>query len=251
MCLKIISVSHSSLAEKSHLKSGDTIVKVRGTWYVAERLLGNQPLEFSHSTVSAFRKRTANSMRKKIALTFEKIGRSHVHSCPQPKRSVRLGGGDDLLDQPVSLEKKDTEQRRSTKNLTRDCDEDCILPPFWGQRIYTAMKKLEPTGGLQKMKKAFLQLEYCRGCNPNSYPECMLGDNCRDIIKLLREVAPHWRGVRVLLRRIYKLRECLMWILRYDSACRLGQWEKFQQLLDVVTLPRHVREKLPKSNLAC
>lgn len=77
--------------------------------------------------------------------------------------------------------------------------------------MHESLKKLDPNKTFNVIQKEILDLEYCSKCYEERYPECEIKEKCKDFIKLLRELAPHYQHIRSLLRRIYNIRSINIW----------------------------------------
>jgi hypothetical protein len=131
--------------------------------------------------------------------------------------------------------------------MARLCDESCSIPRRWATKLHLAMQKFlnkttseNDNANLKKIKSCFGNFERCKRCIVDEYPKCSKPTLCTDTIKLLREVQPHYAGIRTFIRKIYSIRGIVRWFNEIDWAVRNGDWFAFNRL----TQPKEVK-KLP------
>jgi len=86
--------------------------------------------------------------------------------------------------------------------LTRNCDHTCFIQEDWPDRLYDALKLLQPTYNLKNLQFNILEFEKCQACYGQSTKECSLGIHCYDNFKFLVRLSKHYQGIRTMLRLI-------------------------------------------------
>ncbi len=83
--------------------------------------------------------------------------------------------------------------------LVRDCDELCIMPIEWGQRIYDALGYFRPSLNFKKCQFNICEFEKCEACY-NKLDSCDLGTSCTDNFKFISDLSRHYQGLRTMIR---------------------------------------------------
>jgi len=85
------------------------------------------------------------------------------------------------------------------------CTPACNLPLDWGARLHDMLELLVTTSSPVVMcQQILVMMQSCDGCV--RYAEqagCLFGDECCDVINLLRLIKPHYPAIRTLLRQVY------------------------------------------------
>ena len=123
----------------------------------------------------------------------------------------------------------DSEPRRKKVKFA-ECSEKCE-DSFTSEKIrilvasFTEMMEgLSENGQLvfSKAVKALIAFETCSGCELENFVESQKNHVCEDGLVLLRRLSAHSSGLRSLLQRLYRLRNCLFWILQLDYLLSYG-----------------------------
>jgi len=128
--------------------------------------------------------------------------------------------------------------------MYRHCDSQCATPPLWATRLHHALATFHRDQSFCKLQNAIMEFESCDQCRPTEYPHCDLGDDCTDLLKMLRRTQPHFQLLRTVVRRFYELRQCNNWIIECDLALSSGSWPALEKFFTEDSLPSAVREEV-------
>lgn len=117
------------------------------------------------------------------------------------------------------------------------CTDECVLPFKWGTYLHQSLMNLTRTEltaveNLANLQSEILNFDNCSYCKSTNYKECALGNSCRDKLRLLRKLSPHFAGIRTLLRKIYRVREINRKLLEADAILFNNNFEALRKLLD-------------------
>ncbi len=164
------------------------------------------------------------------------------------EEAVDVGSVAGLQEVPAETEAETVQGDRGEKAepLGWKCDETCILPSNWGSKLHKKLESLDPESTLHELLTAIVSLEYCDHCNMLDYFDCSLGDDCQDLIKVLREkVFIHRVGCRTIVRQIYNARQHARWLIELEQIFYEGDYRGFVRYCHSKEhLPSQVRQKL-------
>ena len=120
------------------------------------------------------------------------------------------------------------------ETLVRKCDLNCRIPDNWGLLLHEALHKLNPNKNFHDLQKEIMDFEYCNKCFQENYPACDLKGKCKDYIKFLRVLAPHFQHIRTLLRRVYIIRSICIWLTKLDEIYFIGDYSELKKFIQTV-----------------
>jgi len=131
-----------------------------------------------------------------------------------------------------------TKKAHNDEILVRKCDSNCKFAKHWATKLHNSLRNLDPIKNFNFIQRDILDLEYCNKCFEETYPECEAREKCKDIIKLLRDLAPHFQHIRSLLRRIYNIRSINIWLSKLDEIYYEGDYARLKKF--ITTAPNKV-----------
>ncbi len=162
----------------------------------------------------------------------------------EEKKKAKKKAKEDAMETADGGEKAEEDQEEKVKEQPQvACDESCVLPPQWADRLAKLLGELRPFVG--DYESAFWDLsnfEDCDECvefpDPNfvwgsSYVVegseqdevrlCLGGsEGCKDGIRLMLRVRPHSRLIEKLLRSVYAARRAMNKVIEIDGALLSG-----------------------------
>ena len=147
---------------------------------------------------------------------------------PTPPSSPIVGDGKEREEDELK-----GESRKKKPTMACPCDDMCELRKDWHTKLHSACRHfVSAKDNVAKLRTELWQFECCNYCLSGQYPQCDAGDDCLDMLKLMREIQPHRVGVRTLVRVLYQLREYNCWMAEVDRALQRGDFEKLCKLME-------------------
>ena len=93
----------------------------------------------------------------------------------------------------------------------------CIIPQIWAVNLHCKIDKtFNSEFGYSDLQKSIIQFEYCNKCTESSLCENIF--LCKDQIRIINYLANHFVKLRTFVRRVYEIRQLVIWIMQIDEA---------------------------------
>jgi hypothetical protein len=104
---------------------------------------------------------------------------------------------------------------------------------MWPLTIHNGLEFIKTYETIGKTYKKFFKFGFCSKCFHTGYPNgCILKYNCGNKINLLRNLQPHYPGIRTLIRKIYYIKETFDSIFAIRRQFKSNDSNQLKSLLD-------------------